>query len=76
MLMAWLRALLKPLIRRVRAQNFRRKLQTVATPNCPRCNDPMHRIGTIPNIYGVHGPKLLFRCDACGEWMEIRGWPT
>ena len=74
--MAWLMAVLRPFMRRVRAQNFRRQSRAVAIPNCPRCNNPMRRAGTIPDIYSVDGPKLMFRCKPCGEWKEIQGWPT
>ena len=76
MLMAWLRALLKPLERRLRSQKFRRQSRTVAPPNCPRCMTPMRQAGAIPHIYSVDGPTLVFRCDPCGERMETRGWPA
>jgi hypothetical protein len=75
MLMAWLRTVLKFLERRLRSKKFHRQSQTVATPNCPRCGAAMRHVGTIPHIYSVDGPTLVFRCDPCGEWTEIQGWP-
>ena len=76
MLMAWLQGLLKSLGRRLRSQKFRRQSRTVTPPNCPRCGAPMRRAGAIPEIYSVEGPMLVFRCDPCGEWKEMQGWPT
>jgi len=56
-------------------KRLRGPLPTVDPPNCPRCGAPMRHAGTIPRLYSVDGPMLVFRCDPCGEWKEIQGWP-
>ena len=67
-MMAWLLWLLRFLKRSKQAQKL-------APPNCPRCGIPMRHTGTIPRLYSVDGPMCVFRCDVCGEGMEMQGWP-